>query len=54
VPASRADRAGEKALAEELGLEALLAGGVAVQAGYVELLTGDPVAAERELRTGRP
>jgi tetratricopeptide (TPR) repeat protein len=41
-----------KALAEELGLEVLLASGIAVQAGYVELLTGDPVAAERELRAG--
>ncbi len=39
-----------KALAEELGLEVLLAAGVAVQAGYVELLAGDAVAAERELR----
>jgi tetratricopeptide (TPR) repeat protein len=39
-----------KALAEELGLEVLLAAGVAVQAGYVELLAVDAGAAERELR----
>jgi class 3 adenylate cyclase/tetratricopeptide (TPR) repeat protein len=39
-----------KALAEELGLEVTLAAGVALQAGYVELLAGDAAAAERELR----
>ena len=39
-----------KALAEELGLEVILAGGVAVQAGYVELLAGDAAAAEQALR----
>jgi tetratricopeptide (TPR) repeat protein len=39
-----------KALAEELGLEVILASGVAHQAGYVELLAGDPAAAERALR----
>ena len=37
-------------LAEELGLEFMLAGGVAHQAGYVELLAGDAAAAERALR----
>ncbi len=37
------------ALAEELGLELTLAR-VAMQAGPVELLAGDPVAAERRLR----
>jgi class 3 adenylate cyclase/tetratricopeptide (TPR) repeat protein len=37
-------------LAEELGLEFMLAGGVAHQAGYVELLAGDAAAAERVLR----
>jgi class 3 adenylate cyclase/tetratricopeptide (TPR) repeat protein len=39
-----------KALAEELGLEVILAAGVAHQAGYVELLAGDAAAAERTLR----
>jgi tetratricopeptide (TPR) repeat protein len=39
-----------KALAEEVGLELTLFGGVADQAGYVELLAGDAAAAERELR----
>jgi predicted ATPase len=39
-----------KALAEELGLEVILAAGVAAQAGYVELLAGDASAAERVLR----
>ena len=39
-----------KSLAEEVGLELTLATGVADQAGYVELLAGDAVAAERELR----
>jgi tetratricopeptide (TPR) repeat protein len=39
-----------KALAEELGLEIILAAGVAQQAGYVELLAGDAAAAERVLR----
>jgi tetratricopeptide (TPR) repeat protein len=39
-----------KTLAEEVGLELTLASGVADQAGYVELLAGDAVAAERELR----
>jgi class 3 adenylate cyclase/tetratricopeptide (TPR) repeat protein len=39
-----------KALAEELGLEVILAGGVAAQAGYVELLAGDAAAAEHALR----
>ena len=38
-----------KALAEELGLEVTLAR-MAIQAGQIELLAGDPVAAERELR----
>jgi class 3 adenylate cyclase len=39
-----------KALAEELGLEVILAAGVAHQVGYVELLAGDAAAAERALR----
>jgi class 3 adenylate cyclase/tetratricopeptide (TPR) repeat protein len=39
-----------KALAEELGLEVILAAGVAAQAGYVELLAGDAAAAEHALR----
>ena len=39
-----------KALAKELGLEIILAAGVAHQAGYVELLAGDAAAAERVLR----
>jgi tetratricopeptide (TPR) repeat protein len=39
-----------KALAEELGLEVILASGVAQQAGYVELLGGDAAAAEHALR----
>jgi tetratricopeptide (TPR) repeat protein len=39
-----------KALAQELGLEVLLAAGIAWVAGYVELLAGDAEAAERELR----
>jgi len=39
-----------RALGEEVGLELTLASGVAFQAGYVELLAGDAVAAERELR----
>jgi class 3 adenylate cyclase/tetratricopeptide (TPR) repeat protein len=39
-----------KALAQELGLEVVLAIGVAWVAGYVELLAGDAPAAERELR----
>jgi class 3 adenylate cyclase len=39
-----------KAMAEELGLEVMLAAGVAHQAGYVELLAGDAAAAERALR----
>jgi tetratricopeptide (TPR) repeat protein len=38
-----------KALAEELGLELTLAR-IAIQAGPIELLAGDPSAAERELR----
>jgi class 3 adenylate cyclase/tetratricopeptide (TPR) repeat protein len=37
-------------LADELGLEFMLVGGVAHQAGYVELLAGDALAAERVLR----
>jgi class 3 adenylate cyclase/tetratricopeptide (TPR) repeat protein len=48
--ASRDLLARAKALAEELGLEVILASGVAHQAGYVELLAGDPAAAERALR----
>jgi class 3 adenylate cyclase/tetratricopeptide (TPR) repeat protein len=39
-----------KELAEELGLEFILAAGVAHQAGNVELLAGDAAAAERALR----
>jgi class 3 adenylate cyclase/tetratricopeptide (TPR) repeat protein len=39
-----------RATAEELGLEVILAAGVAHQAGYVELLAGDAAAAERALR----
>jgi tetratricopeptide (TPR) repeat protein len=39
-----------KAMGQEVGLELTLASGVADQAGYVELLAGDAVAAERELR----
>ena len=42
--------AGAKAPAEELGLEVILASGVAHQAGYIELLAGDAAAAERALR----
>jgi class 3 adenylate cyclase/tetratricopeptide (TPR) repeat protein len=41
-----------KALAEELGLEFMLSGRLALQAGTVELLAGDAAAAERELRPG--
>jgi hypothetical protein len=41
---------GAKALAEELGLEVILASGVARQTGEVELLAGDAAAAERALR----
>jgi class 3 adenylate cyclase/tetratricopeptide (TPR) repeat protein len=37
-------------LAEELGLEFMLVGGVAHQVGYVELLAGDALAAEHALR----
>jgi tetratricopeptide (TPR) repeat protein len=47
---SREHLAGAKALAEELGLEVILASGVAHQAGYIELLSGDSAAAERALR----
>jgi class 3 adenylate cyclase/tetratricopeptide (TPR) repeat protein len=39
-----------RALAQELGLEIILAAGVAWVAGYVQLLAGDASAAERELR----
>jgi class 3 adenylate cyclase/tetratricopeptide (TPR) repeat protein len=39
-----------RATAEELGLEVILAAGVAHQAGCVELLAGDAAAAERALR----
>jgi class 3 adenylate cyclase/predicted ATPase len=39
-----------RALAEELGLEATLAAQAANGAGEIELLAGDPAAAERELR----
>lgn len=39
-----------KTLAEELGLKTILAAGVARSAGEIELLAGDPEAAERELR----
>jgi predicted ATPase len=39
-----------KALADELGLKIILAAGVAQQAGYIELLSGDAAAAERVLR----
>jgi tetratricopeptide (TPR) repeat protein len=39
-----------RATAEELGLEVILAAGVAHQAGYVEVLAGDAAAAERALR----
>lgn len=40
-----------KTMAKELGFEGLLAGGVLRSAGEIELLAGDPAAAERELRT---
>jgi class 3 adenylate cyclase/tetratricopeptide (TPR) repeat protein len=40
-----------RAMLEELGLD-LLAARVSVEAWRVEMLAGDPVAAERELRTG--
>ena len=40
-----------RALAEELGLEMLLAASVLRAAGCIELIAGDPVAAERALRT---
>ena len=43
-------RAGTRALAEELGLEATLAAQVTTGVGEIELLAGDPVAAEHELR----
>ena len=39
-----------RALAQELGLEVLLAAGIAPSMAEVELLAGDPAAAERELR----
>ncbi len=39
-----------RSLAEELGLEATLAAQVATGVGEIELLAGDPAAAERELR----
>jgi len=39
-----------RALAEELGLEATLAAQVTTGVGEIELLAGDPEAAERELR----
>ncbi len=39
-----------KAMAEELGLEVMLASGVGPAAGYVELLAGAASIAERELR----
>jgi class 3 adenylate cyclase/tetratricopeptide (TPR) repeat protein len=41
-----------KALAEQAGLANLSAAGVANSAGEIELLAGDPAAAERELRRG--
>jgi tetratricopeptide (TPR) repeat protein len=41
-----------KALLEEIALTVWLAGPVAQFAGWVELLAGDPVRAERELRAG--
>jgi len=41
-----------RALAEELGLNSVLASGVFHTAGEVELLLGDAAAAERELRAG--
>jgi class 3 adenylate cyclase/tetratricopeptide (TPR) repeat protein len=47
---SREHLARAKALAEELGLKVILASGVAHQAGYIELLSGDAAAAERALR----
>jgi class 3 adenylate cyclase/tetratricopeptide (TPR) repeat protein len=39
-----------RSLAEELGLELVLAAGIAQQAGEIEMLSGDAAAAERELR----
>ncbi len=39
-----------KTLATELGFEGALAGGILRSAGEIELLAGDPPAAERELR----
>ena len=48
--AARTLIASAKRLAEELGLEAVLAYGVAHQAGLIELLAGDAAAGERELR----
>jgi class 3 adenylate cyclase/tetratricopeptide (TPR) repeat protein len=39
-----------KALTQELGLEVVLVGGLPHQAGYVELLAGDAIAAECALR----
>ena len=47
---ARALMAEARASAEELGLETQLATGVARAAGEIELLAGDPAAAERELR----
>jgi class 3 adenylate cyclase/tetratricopeptide (TPR) repeat protein len=39
-----------KALGQELGLVSVLVGGLPHEAGYVELLAGDAIAAERALR----
>jgi tetratricopeptide (TPR) repeat protein len=41
-----------RALAEQLGLTSMLASGVSQAAGEIELLAGNPAAAERELRAG--
>jgi tetratricopeptide (TPR) repeat protein len=52
VDDARRDIARAKALLEEVALVLWLAGPVAQFAGWVELLAGDPVRAEAELRAG--
>ncbi|HEX5468801.1 MAG TPA: hypothetical protein VFW80_07115, partial [Gaiellaceae bacterium] len=49
IPAARAFAADAKTLAEELGLKMILAIGIARTIGQIELLAGDPKAAEREI-----
>ena len=52
VETARTLVAESRALAQELGLRRLLVSGVCQSAGEIELLAGDPVLAERELREG--